>query len=91
MGYISDKYLKDKPAYYFLFQIAISIVLIFFFLYFFQTQCLNAYSDGFDNCKAQLGKSEQFNITFYPNGSIEHITVTDPAYELPFNPDMDNP
>lgn len=91
MGYISEKYLKDKPKAYFVFQIAVSIVLIFFFMYFFQTSCMDTFWDGYDFCRAEIGQYQEFNITWNSNGTIESIDVIDPFSKVPFNPEMDRP
>lgn len=95
MGYLSNKFLKEKPAYYFIFQTIIAIVLIFFFLYFFQTSCMDVWQEGYDYCRAEreLNTTGQisdveFKITCWENCSIKNITSL-PRGSLQIEPCID--
>jgi hypothetical protein len=92
MGYLSDKYLheKGKTKFYYLFQVAIAVVLIFFFYFFFQTQCMDSFNEGYKFCRAEFGEATGLNITFYPNGSVEHISVVSEFANLPFDSRLDS-
>lgn len=95
MGYISNKFLKDKPAYYFAFQILIAVVLIFFFMFFFQTSCMNVWQEGYDFCRAERELNDSgfisdidIQVTCYENCSIKNITSI-PRGSLQVEPCLD--
>lgn len=95
MGYISNKFLKDKPAYYFAFQILIAAVLIFFFMFFFQTSCMDVWQEGYEFAYAEMELNQsgfisdtELMINYYENGSIKNITSV-PRGSLDVKPCID--
>lgn len=95
MGFVPNRLFK-KERYRFAWQIILSMILVFFFLFFFQTQCMDVWQEGYDFCRAEFELNRtghlpdtDIQITCYENCTIKNVTSV-PRGSLNTEPNLDS-